>query len=167
MALRLKDGSHIVLRPITPEDKSLLTAALGRLSVESACKRFLAPKPRFTGKELRYLTELDFTDHYALAALPADRPDLIVGVGRWVRSPEQRDSAEIAIVVADHLQGKGLGRTLGRALADAARERGVRRFTATLLSENAAAQRLFAAISERLDVHHLGTTHDLVAELAA
>ena len=53
--------------------------------------RFLAPKPRFSADELRYLTELDFCDHYAVVATPRERPGVLVGVGRWVR--DERRSA--------------------------------------------------------------------------
>ncbi len=70
-------------------------------------------------------------------------------------------------MIGDALQGQGLGRRLGLSIADAARLRDVRRFTATMLSDNVAAQRLFAAISERLDVEHDGATDEIVATLAA
>ena len=156
-----------MIRRIRPDDKPHLAKALGRLSDESARLRFLTPKPRFTDKELRYLTEVDFGDHYAVVATPAERPDLVFGVARWIRDAEHPVEAEAAIVVADHLQGQGLGRALGHVIADAARERGIRRFTATMLPENVAVQRLFASISERLEIHHDGSVDELVAELAA
>ena len=70
-------------------------------------------------------------------------------------------------MIGDSFQGQGLGRRLGLNIADAARLREVRRFTATMLSDNVAAQRLFAAISERLDVEHDGATDEIVATLAA
>ena len=161
------DGTELVIRRIRADDKQALAAALDRLSDESVRARFLVPKPRFTGTELRYLTEVDFADHYAVALSPRERPDVIFGVGRWIRDPQRPAEAEAAIVVADHLQGRGLGRAIGDVIADAARERGVRRFTATMLPENVASHRLFAAISERLDVHHEGPLDELVAELAA
>jgi len=167
MEISLMDGTEFVIRRIRPDDKPLLAAALGRLSDESVRLRFLVPKPRFTGTELKYLTEVDFVDHFAVVAVPRERPDLIFGVARWIRDANRPAEAEAAIVVADHLQGHGLGRVLGHEIADAARERGVRRFTATMLPENVAVQRLFASISERLEVHHEGAVDELVAELAA
>src|SRR3954469_19212440 len=105
---------------IRPEEKDGLVAGLGRLSERSVYQRFLAPKPRFNASELRYLTEVDFVDHYALVAVLARSPEVVVGVGRWVRSTETPTDAEIAIVVADDLQGRGVGTQLGRALAEAA-----------------------------------------------
>ena len=75
--------------------------------------------------------------------------------------------AEIAILVADDLQGQGLGIALGEALGDAARARGIARFTGIMLAENIAAQRLFAHIWGKLHVRPEGATYELVAELAA
>lgn len=167
MQISLKDGTELVVRRIRPEDKPALAEALGRLSDESVRLRFLAPKPRFTGSELRYLTEVDFSDHYAVVATPPERPDVILGVARWIRDAKRPAEAEAAVVVADHLQGQGVGRALGHAIADAARDRGIRRFTATMLTENVAVHRLFASISDRLEVHHDGGVDELVAELAA
>lgn len=167
MEFTLDNGTEVVLRPIRPDDKARLAAAMARLSDDSVRKRFLAPKPRLTGTELRYLTEIDYIDHWAEVAVLKRDPEAIVGVGRWIRDTRDPQAAEAAIVVGDALQGQGLGRALGLSIADAARLRDVRRFTATMLSDNVAAQRLFAAISARLDVVHEGVTDEIVATLAA
>ncbi len=168
MTLRSSAGfPEILLRRIAPEDKDALVAGLGHLSERSVYQRFLAPKPRLTSSELRYLTEVDFVDHYALVAVLARSPEVVVGVGRWVRSTDAPADAEIAIVVADDLQGRGVGTQLGRALTDAARARGIARFTASMLPSNQAAHRLFAKISSQLrTVHHDGVD-ELVAPLYA
>lgn len=155
------------IRPIRPEDKALLERGIGLLSLESAYRRFLAPKSAFTLAELRYLTEVDFADHYALVAVDADHPGHLIAVGRWVRDAEHPDAAEVAVVVGDPWQGRGIGTEIGLALADAARARGIRRFTATMLTENRAAQRLFAKISDRLETHPHGIVTELSADLAA
>ena len=167
MEFRLDNGTDVVVRPIRPDDKQRLATALARLSDDTVRKRFLSPKPRLTGTELRYLTEIDYVDHWAEVAVLKHDPEAIVGVARWIRDERDPHAAEAAIVIGDALQGQGLGRRLGVAIADAARLRDVRRFTATMLSDNVAAQRLFAAISERLDVEHDGATESIVATLAA
>jgi RimJ/RimL family protein N-acetyltransferase len=168
MTLRSSAGfPEILLRRIRPEDKDALVAGLGHLSERSVYQRFLSPKPRLNSSELRYLTEVDFVDHYALVAVLARSPEVVVGVGRWVRSTESPADAEIAIVIADDFQGRGIGTQLGRALADAARARGIERFTASMLPTNQAAHRLFAKISSQLQtVHHQGLD-ELVAPLTA
>ncbi|HEU4974458.1 MAG TPA: GNAT family N-acetyltransferase [Baekduia sp.] len=157
----------LALRPIRPGDKAALAAGLTRLSRDSAYQRFLSPKPRFSASELRYLSEVDFVDHYALVATPVDAPGHVLAVGRWVRHADRPDSAEIAIVVADHLQGRGVGTRVGEALAAAARERGITRFTATMLPENRAARRLLARLTSSLHVRHDHGVDELAAVLLA
>jgi GNAT superfamily N-acetyltransferase len=165
--LRLRDGTEVFIRPIRPEDKALLVRGMAELSPRSARLRFMGPKNRLTLAELRYLTEIDDVDHYALVAVFMDDPRRLAGVGRWVRDVEHPEAAEVAVVVGDCLQGQGLGSTLGEALADGGRARGIARFTAIMLPENTAAQRLFAHISGRLTTRVDGGTYSLVADLAA
>jgi RimJ/RimL family protein N-acetyltransferase len=155
---------HVTIREIRPSDAEELAAAHGRLSPESVRRRYLSPKPRLSARELRYLTEVDGVDHVALVAIDGED---ILGVARFVRSTEDPASAEAAIVVSDARQGQGLGRELGLALADAARARGIRRFTATMLRDNVAAHAIFARISERLTSTRDGGVEELVAELPA
>ena len=130
-----RTGERIAFRYIRPDDKERLAEAFSRLSPESQYRRFLTPKPRLSTSELRYLTELDGFDHVAVLAVLADDPEAIVAVGRFVRLRDLPDTAEVAVVVGDAYQGQGIGRELGRLLADEARVRSVRRFTATLLGE--------------------------------
>ena len=158
---------ELLVRPIRPDDKNALVAGLGRLSERSVYQRFLSPQPRLTRSELAYLTEVDFADHHALVAVLARSPEVVVAVGRWVRDLEDPTVAEVAIVVADDLQGRGVGTRLGQALAEAAVARDVARFRATVLPSNRAAVRLFAKISQQLDVVHGGGADELVAPLAA
>ena len=167
MALRLNNGTEVTIRPIRPDDKALLAAAVERLSPRSARMRFLAPKTRLTTAEQRYLTEIDFVDHYALVAIQANDPRPLVGVGRWVRDADDHEAAEIALLVSDRFQRQGLGIALGKALRDAARARGIRRFTGVTLTENAAALRLLKHLSSSLRTRVDGATYELVADLAA
>jgi RimJ/RimL family protein N-acetyltransferase len=162
-----RSREKVAFRSIRPDDKQRLAEALGRLSPESQRRRFLTPKPSFTASELRYLTELDGMDHVAILAVLADDPDVIVGVARFVRLRDLPDTAEVAIVVGDRFQGQGLGRELGRQIADEARMRSIRRFTATMLGDNVAAHRLFHTISDRLEGRIEGGTRVVTAELAA
>jgi RimJ/RimL family protein N-acetyltransferase len=153
------------IREIRADDKELLAAGYARLSERSRLRRFLAPKPRLTKSDLRYLTEVDGINHFAIVATIGDD---IIGVARWVRLFDDPETAEAAIVVGDAFQGKGLGKRLARELADTARARGVRRIRASILSDNPPAHALMRVIGERLTDggHHRGV-HELVAELAA
>jgi protein lysine acetyltransferase len=163
--IRLDNGVRVRIRPIRPDDRTLLAECLERLSHESAYQRFLSPKHRLTADELRYLTEVDFRDHVALVAVRPEAPGTLVGVGRWIRLRDEPDVAEIAFVVSDALQRQGLGTALAQALADAARDRGVRRFVATMLSDNLAAHRLFARVAPARDLRVEGTLHEVRGEI--
>ena len=168
----LPDGTRILLRPIEADDKARLTAALGRLSEETIRRRFLAAKPSFSTSELRYLTEVDDHDHLAIAAFLADDPEALVGVARCVRLPTASATglvtAEFAIVVGDPFQGRGLGTLLARELSGAARAAGIRRFAATMLSDNEAVRRLMRTISADLELDRVeGGVREVVVDLAA
>jgi GNAT superfamily N-acetyltransferase len=129
--------------------------------------RFLGPKDHLTLAELRYLTEIDYVDHYAVVAVAADDPRELLGVGRWVRDPARPFAAELAIAVGDCYQGRGLGTALGEALVEAARTRGIEEFTASILPENLPAQRLFARLSDRMSTHVEHGIYEVVARLSA
>ena len=159
----------MVVRPIRPGDKPLLSDGLRRLSDDSVQRRFLTPKRSFSGSELRYLTEINAVDHVALVAEdPADPVRRLIAVGRFVRLAEDPEAAEVAIVVADNWQGRGLGSLVGGHLAHAARNRGIKRFTATMAADNRAAHRLMARLTSHLEQRHAGGGVDeLVLDLAS
>ncbi len=157
----------MVIRPIRARDKALLVRGLQRLSPESARARFLSPKLRFTSDELRYLTEVDGAWHVALVAVRADDPSCLAAVGRYVRLEDEPATAEIAIVVADDLQGQGRGRHLGQLLAQHARDRGIERFMALMASDNVPAHRLFATISQALTTESEAGVDRVLLDLAA
>ena len=167
MDFALTDGTQVLIRPIQAGDSDRLEAAYERLSPESVHSRFLSAKPRLSRAELRYLTQVDGSTHVALVAVLVENPEHIAGVARFIRSTEDPTTAEVAVTVGDCYQDKGLGRRLGMELADAARARGVKRFTATMLATNEAAHRLFARVSERLETSHIGPIDELAAHIAA
>lgn len=169
MLERLPDGARVLIRPIRPDDKGMLADGLRRLSPQSAQRRFLSPKRSFSRTELRYLTEVDGLDHVALVAeYPSAPARRLIAVGRFVRLDDNPRAAEVAVTVADEWQRRGLGSVLGKHLAHAARNRDIRRFTATMSSDNVAAHRLMATLTEHLDQHHVGAGVDeLVLDLVA
>jgi RimJ/RimL family protein N-acetyltransferase len=167
MDFTLTDGTQVLIRPIMPGDSDRLAAAYDRLSDETIHSRFLSAKPRLSASELRYLTQVDGSTHVAFVAVLKEQPEHIAGVARFIRSSDDPETAEVAVTVGDCYQDKGLGRRLGLELADAARARGVKRFTATMLASNEAAHRLFARVSERLETSHTGSLDELAAEIAA
>ena len=169
MLFALRDGTRVLVRPIRPDDKAALSAGLVQLSDLSVHRRFLSPKPSFSSSELRYLTEVDGHDHVAFVVeMPTAPARHVVAVGRWVRLADDPTTAEAAIVVADPLQGRGLGSLLADLLAREAVTQGVSRFSATMLSDNEAAHRLMARLATHLDRRRAGSGADeLVVDLAA
>lgn len=133
----------VTIRPIRPDDHQRLQDHHERLSPESRYRRFLAAKPHLSADDARHLAEVDGCDHFALVAtLPERDGEPIVGVARYIRVPDNRAVAEMAIVVHDDFQRRGMGTELVRRLADVAVQRGVRRFRATMLADNAGIHRL-------------------------
>jgi GNAT superfamily N-acetyltransferase len=167
MFITARDGTQLYVRHVRPSDKEIIGKAWLQLSAESQRRRFLAPKPVLTQADLRYLTEVDGRDHVALIAVRLDAPQRMVGVARYVRLTDDPETAEVAVTVADHMQGKGVGKQLGVLLADEARGRGVVRFSASILTDNRPALRLMAAMSDRLESSTDRGVSDLVADLAA
>jgi acetyltransferase len=162
----LPDGTRILIRPVEPGDKPLLAAGLARLSLETVRRRFLAAKPRLSGPELRYLTEVDQRDHVALVAVREAEPDRIAGVARCVRVAPGASTAEFAIVIGDEVQGLGLGTALTRALAEAAAAVGIERFSATALADNVAIGRVLGAVAGRVERRPAdGGLSEMLAEL--
>jgi GNAT superfamily N-acetyltransferase len=128
----LSDGTAVQLRLIRPDDGGALRAFHARLSPESIVLRFFGPHPRLSDAEVERFTHVDGVDRLALVAGQASE---ILAVARYDRSPGS-DEAEVAFVVDDAFQGRGLGTLLLQHLAIAARSQGIRHFSADTLSEN-------------------------------
>ena len=133
---RLRDGTRILVRPIRPDDKSALTAGMRRLSEGSRYRRFMAPIAELSDDQLAHLTEIDYFDHFAWVAVLTARPDVGIGVGRYVRLADDPQLAEAALTVLDDYQGRGLGTLLLGILAATARMAGIERFRAYVLEAN-------------------------------
>jgi len=134
--LTLKSGRSMRVRPIRPEDAVAERAFVAGLSDETRYRRFMHHLHELTPQMLARFTQVDYDRELALVALEGKRPEKIVAVARYVANPDA-ESAEFAIVVADALQGHGLGRALMRLLIACARRRGFRRLVGGVLATNA------------------------------
>ena len=133
--VQLSDGATVIVRPIRASDRDLLLDGFERLSPQSRYRRFLAPMEDLSEPMLRYLTEVDHHDHEAIGAIdPVSGHG--IGIARYVRLEDRPDAAEAAVTVADDWQGRGLGTLLLGALADRARDEGIRTFTGVILAAN-------------------------------
>ena len=163
--IALEDGAVLDVRPVAREDAARIAAFNDGLSEESAHRRFLGAKRRLSRTELRYLTEVDHRDHEALLALDR-RTGALVGVARYIRAADRPDAAELAVVVGDAWQGRGLGRFLLALLADRARANGIRHGRALVLAQNGRALRLLDTLGDRRTSRN-GHVLEVDVELAA
>jgi GNAT superfamily N-acetyltransferase len=148
---RLRNGTTILVRPVRAEDAEALNDAFGRLSEDSRRRRFLSPKGRLTGGELRYLTDIDHHHHEALVAMTPDESELL-GVARFIKLDDEPGAAEAAITVADVWQRRGVGSAMLESLRARAREEGVTTFVTEVLPENEQRIRaLFGQVGELSD----------------
>jgi GNAT superfamily N-acetyltransferase len=143
--LALGDGLTLLIRPIAATDRQLLGQAFDRLSPETRYRRFFAPLDHLTEQDLNYLTEVDHHNHEALVAIDPEDGG-IIAVARFVRS-EDPEEAEVAVVVGDPWQGRGVGSALLERLVERAREEGIRHFVAIVLSDNTTALEMFRGIA--------------------
>lgn len=154
----LDDGTLIEFRAVQPADKPILAEGFNRLSPQSRRRRFFTSKNGLNEEELRYLTEFDGTDHYALGAMrPADgegQPEGI-GIARFIRSESDPETAEISIVVVDDWQHRGIGKRLLERIAGAAAERGVRRIRSVALADNPDIRELLQRHTENLEIRRV------------
>jgi acyl-CoA synthetase (NDP forming)/GNAT superfamily N-acetyltransferase len=136
------DGGTVHLRAIRPSDAPKIVALHGGLSARSRYLRYFSAYPRIPERDLYRFTHVD---HHDRVALVVELDDEVIAVGRYERptGTDSDASAEVAFVVADAHQGRGIGSVLLEHLAAAGRERGVRRFNAVVLAENTNMIRVF------------------------
>jgi acyl-CoA synthetase (NDP forming)/GNAT superfamily N-acetyltransferase len=127
----LRDGRTAHIRPVTPDDKDLLVEFYARVSDQSKYYRFFSPMPVLSEKDVHRFTEVDYIDRVAFVLTLRGR---MIAIGRYdVVKPGE---AEVAFLVEDAYQGRGIAQLLLEHLAQAARERGVAKFVAEVLPDN-------------------------------
>ncbi len=136
----LRDGGTAHVRPIHPADAQAVQAFHTGQSQKSIYMRFFAFKASLSGKELKRFTEVDYRDRVALVITIGGE---ILGIGRYDRLDNPAE-AEVAFNIADAHQGRGIGSILLEHLAAAARENGIRTFSAEVLPENRKMLMVFA-----------------------
>ncbi len=139
----LKDGRTATLRPATKEDLPLFVEFLSRLSPEARKLRFFNEVSAEAAAELLLKQPKD-EEKVTLVVLSGE-PERIIATGEYVQEGKGSDSSEVAFLVDDWFQGKGLGSLLLERLALIAARRGIRRFHAYTLAHNQAMLDVFKA----------------------
>jgi acetyltransferase len=150
----LKDGEQVTIRPIRPEDEPLMVRFHGELSEQSVYYRYFRVfqlNQRVTHERLARLCFIDYDRETALVAVRQDAETgsrELIGVGRMIRVPGTTE-AEVAILIADRWQRRGLGGELVKRLIEIARAEKIHRLTADVLLQNRGMIRIFEKLNFR------------------
>jgi CRP-like cAMP-binding protein len=161
----VKDGTRLFLRPVLPGDNERTLNGPVEFSSETLYRRFQSVR-KPTEALMAYLFEVDYRDHFVWVLTDgADGP--VVADARFVRDEHDPTTAEVAFIVGDAYQGRGIGSFLLQALAVAARYDGVHRFAARVLTDNYAMRTIldrFGAHWVRDDLGVVTTVVDIPEE---
>ncbi|MBV9415883.1 MAG: GNAT family N-acetyltransferase [Solirubrobacterales bacterium] len=127
----LRDGSTVRVRPVRRDEEGAIRAFLGRVSPDSIAFRFLGMPS--TDWVVNWSTDVDYSDRFALVA-ESGNPHEIIAHAAYVREDDHR--AEVAFLVADAWQGRGISTILLAHLAALAEEHGISSFTAEVMPAN-------------------------------
>jgi CRP-like cAMP-binding protein len=160
--IEMRDGSWLYLRPVLPGDSERTSDGTIEFSSDTLYRRFQTPRTP-TKSLMSYLFEVDYKHHFVWV-MTEGREGPVVADARFVRDETDPTLAEVAFIVGDEYQGRGVGSFLMAALAVAARGDGVRRFTARVLSDNLAMRKIldrFGAQWQREDLGVVTTVIDV------
>jgi protein lysine acetyltransferase len=160
--VRMRDGTQLHLRPVLPGDNERTTNGPVEFSSETLYRRFQTPRNP-TESLMRYLFEVDYVHHFVWVMTDGfDGP--VVADARFVRDEGDPTVAEVAFIVGDDYQRRGIGTFLMGALAVAAAYHGVQCFSARVLAENYPMRAIldrFGAVWHRDDLGVVSTVIDV------
>lgn len=143
----LRDGTHVLIRPLGRQDRSAERTFIEQLSPTARRFRFLGQMRCPSERLIEQLTDLDYVHEVAFAAVLADDPgQRLIGVSRY-STDDGGSNCECAVTVTDEWQNRGLGTLLMRHLIEVARTRGIRHMTSIDSAQNLQMKEL---------AHHLG-----------
>ena len=157
----MKDENQVTIRPIRPEDETLMVKFHETLSDRSVYLRYFSSLSLRSRVAHERLLRICFGDYDREMVLVAERTDpetgerQIVGVGRMTRL-HARNEAEVAVLVSDQYQNLGLGNELLRRVVEVARDEKIAMVSAEMLPDNIAMQAVFRNLGFRF-----GTEEDL------
>ncbi|EQB2604744.1 GNAT family N-acetyltransferase [Aeromonas salmonicida] len=149
----LKDQSHVLLRPIRPEDEPAHKQFVLKVSDEDRYKRFFADVGELGHEELARMTQIDYDREMAFVAVGQDGAfsQQILGVVRAISNPDQSD-AEFAILVRSDLKGLGLGKLMMEKIVRYARERGIGQLSGMTMPSNRGMINLAKRLGFKIDI---------------
>ncbi|MBN1481794.1 GNAT family N-acetyltransferase [candidate division KSB1 bacterium] len=161
----LRDGTEIFFRPVKPTDESAISEMLYSLSEESVRKRYMTRTVAFPHKDVQQLANVDYQNTLAIVGVvPSVNGEEIVAIGEYFLEPRQGD-AEVAFLVQDEWQKKGMGTLLIKFLSETARKREVKSFHAKVLPQNKAMLSVFYNSGYNITTEFDGEVYDLRYDL--
>ncbi len=162
----LKDGSEIFFRPIRPADEPALADMLYSLSDDSVHTRFFTYTKAFPHRDVQQLTNIDYQNNVAIVGtVPGPSgEEQIVAIAQYFLDP-QTQTAEVAFIVQDDWQQKGMGAILLKYLARIAVQRGVKRFDASVLAQNKPMLAVFHNSGFEVQTEFDGEAYHLIFDL--
>jgi RimJ/RimL family protein N-acetyltransferase/acyl CoA:acetate/3-ketoacid CoA transferase beta subunit len=165
-AQTLRDGTEIFFRPVKPTDEPALSEMLYSLSAEAVSTRYFAATMTFPHRDVQKLTNIDYHSDLAIVGVvPGPSGEQIVAIAQYFLDPKTQ-AAEVAFIVQDEWQQKGMGTFLLAYLAQIARQRGVRRFYAKVLPRNKAMLAIFHNSGYRINTEFDGEAYSIMFDLA-
>ena len=137
LAVRLRSGDVGLVRQVRPDDAPALARAYASLGEQSRYQRFFTGIPKVPESVLAQLTQIDHQDREVLVAVPPLSSE-IIGECQFIRHADHPDTAEVAVMVVDAWQNRGVASALLARLSERALEAGIEYFTAEILAENRA-----------------------------
>ncbi|HUU89739.1 MAG TPA: GNAT family N-acetyltransferase [Phycisphaerae bacterium] len=163
----LRDGTQIFFRPVKPTDEPALAELLYSLSAESVRSRFFTSTVRFPHRDMQRVANIDYRNDLAIVGMvPGPGGEEVVAIAQYFLDPKTQE-AEVAFVVHDEWQAKGMGTFLLEYLAQIARQRGVRRFFAKVLPTNKAMLAVFHNSGYKVSTAFDGEAYSIAFDLAA
>ena len=161
----LRDDTQIFFRPIKPTDEPALAEMLYSLSDESVRSRYFTSTVRFPHKDIQQVANIDYQNELAIVGVvPGVAGEQVVAIAQYFLDPKTQE-AEVAFVVQDEWQAKGIGTFLLDYLVQIARQRGVQRFLASVLPTNKAMLAIFHNSGYKVNTKFDGQAYSLGLDL--
>jgi len=161
----LRDGTEIFFRPIKPSDEPALAEMLYSLSEQSVQKRYMTRTKSFPHRDVQQLTNIDYNNDLAIVGvIPGVSQEEIVAIAQYFLDPKTQ-AAEVAFLVQDEWQQKGMGTFLLEYLTKVARELGVKRFYAKVLPNNKPMLAIFQNSGYHVNTEFDGEVYSITYDL--
>lgn len=161
----LRDGTEIFFRPVKPTDEPALVLMLYSLSEASVRTRYFTDKMTFSHKDIQRVTNIDYYQDLAIVGIvPGPSDEQIVALAQYFLDPKT-GAAEVAFVVHDEWQQKGMGTFLLDYITQIAKQRGVKRFYAKVLPANKPMLAIFHNSGYKVNIEFDGEVYSITYDL--